>query len=318
MDNLWNSSGRFSRIHYIGNPQRVSTDYGKFRVWTRELYKQVHLHVNVTLCGMQKENDERCVNNSKKIEHAKRFLRGHWSFLGLGIRKEVVRNFRLQTWCILESNGDEKCCWISKIVLQYFDVPAICWEQFRSKGGGKTTIHYNGSIKILGLLLQMIIAVNQLSLYGAVADMIAELPVGQRAPGKPVASVSWKKDKKFFHIFFSQGNLLQKHEEEIVRGPEVVQTMFRRKFEMSRSWTILLYSSVTKRRRKPIILQRIYVASRSRRNNDECPPLFHAFSNSLIATVCLVSFQLHWHKKYRVRFISCFLSFLRLSSLIEW
>ena len=30
-------------------------------------------------------------------------------------------------------------------------------------------------------------SVNQLSLYGAVADMIQELPEDQRAPGRPVA-----------------------------------------------------------------------------------------------------------------------------------
>ena len=34
----------------------------------------------------------------------------------------------------------------------------------------------------------MIISVNQFNLYGAVADMIEELPVDQRAPGKPAAS----------------------------------------------------------------------------------------------------------------------------------
>ena len=34
----------------------------------------------------------------------------------------------------------------------------------------------------------MVISINQLSLYGAVADMIAELPVDQRVPVKPVAS----------------------------------------------------------------------------------------------------------------------------------
>ena len=33
----------------------------------------------------------------------------------------------------------------------------------------------------------MVISVNQLSLYGAVADLIEELPDDQRAPGKPVA-----------------------------------------------------------------------------------------------------------------------------------
>ena len=37
------------------------------------------------------------------------------------------------------------------------------------------------------LLLQMILSVNQLSLYGVVADMVEELPVGQGAPEKPAA-----------------------------------------------------------------------------------------------------------------------------------
>ena len=45
-----------------------------------------------------------------------------------------------------------------------------------------TTIQFNGRTENIELLLQMVISVNQLSLYGAVADMIAELPVGQRAP----------------------------------------------------------------------------------------------------------------------------------------
>ena len=58
----------------------------------------------------------------------------------------------------------------------------------RSKGGGgNTSIHFNGSTKNIELLLQMVISVNQLSLYGAVADMVAELPVGQRGSGKPKA-----------------------------------------------------------------------------------------------------------------------------------
>ena len=60
--------------------------------------------------------------------------------------------------------------------------------ELRSKESGKKSIHFNGSTQNIELLLQMVISVNQLSLYGAVADMIEELPVGQRALGKPVAS----------------------------------------------------------------------------------------------------------------------------------
>ena len=60
--------------------------------------------------------------------------------------------------------------------------------ELRSKEGGNTSIHFNRSTQNNELLLQIVISFNQLSLYGAVADMIEELPVGQRAPAKPAAS----------------------------------------------------------------------------------------------------------------------------------
>ena len=60
--------------------------------------------------------------------------------------------------------------------------------EFRSKESGKKSTHSNGSTQNIELLLQMVITVNQLSIFGAVADMIEELPVGRRALGKPVAS----------------------------------------------------------------------------------------------------------------------------------
>ena len=59
--------------------------------------------------------------------------------------------------------------------------------QLRSKGGGRTTIHFTASDEKVQLLLKMVISVNQLSLYGAVADLIEELPDDQRAPRKLVA-----------------------------------------------------------------------------------------------------------------------------------
>ena len=48
------------------------------------------------------------------------------------------------------------------------------------------TIHFTACDENVKLLLKMVISVNQLSLYGAVADLIKELPDDQRAPGKLV------------------------------------------------------------------------------------------------------------------------------------
>ena len=59
--------------------------------------------------------------------------------------------------------------------------------ELRSKASGKKSIHFNGSTQNIELLLQMFISVNQLSIFGAVADMIDELPVGQRVVVKPKA-----------------------------------------------------------------------------------------------------------------------------------
>ena len=110
------------------------------------------------------------------------------------------------SWCLdLKRSGTElamasqmdlgferrrKCCRISQdLVIRYSVAPSPLERgQFRSKVGGKTSVHFNGSTENIGLIFQMVISVNQLSLYGAAVEMMAELPVGQKALVKPVAS----------------------------------------------------------------------------------------------------------------------------------
>ena len=100
--------------------------------------------------------------------------------------------------------------------------------QLRSKQGGKTTIHFNGSTENIELLLQMVISVNQLSLYGALADMIAQLTIGQRAPEKPGASGELHKQEILTQPPLAelqaneerQGNLLQEYEQRFEKSSE--------------------------------------------------------------------------------------------------
>ena len=225
-----------------------------------------------------KGHDELCVNNSKTIkEYAKRFPRGHWSSLGPGSEKKW--------YGIYDGKPDVSWNRTAEKMLQNFKdsghpifrcTSTLERGQLRSKGGGKTTIHFNGSTENIELLLQIVISVNQLSLHGAVADMIAELPDDQIAPGKPVASgqLGWTRNyyTTFSRRIASQWRATGKPTArvrgtiwDIVRRPEVIQTMLRSRFEISRSWTILLCPSVTKRNRKSIFMPRVYVASRSKR-----------------------------------------------------
>ena len=57
--------------------------------------------------------------------------------------------------------------------------------EVRSKGGGKKSIHFNGSDENIELFLRKVISANQLSAHGAVADLCNELFEDFRALVKP-------------------------------------------------------------------------------------------------------------------------------------
>ena len=57
----------------------------------------------------------------------------------------------------------------------------------RSRGGGKKSIHFNGSDENIELLLRRVMSANQFSVYGAAADPCNELPEGFRASVKSEA-----------------------------------------------------------------------------------------------------------------------------------
>ena len=59
--------------------------------------------------------------------------------------------------------------------------------ELRSKVGGKKTIHFNGSEQNVELILRTVMSANQLSIYGAVADMCTEVSKDAMAQGKPEA-----------------------------------------------------------------------------------------------------------------------------------
>ena len=56
--------------------------------------------------------------------------------------------------------------------------------ELRSKGGRKTSIHFNGSDENIELLLRTVISANQLSVYGSIADLCNEVPKDPWAPGE--------------------------------------------------------------------------------------------------------------------------------------
>ena len=81
----------------------------------------------------------------------------------------------------------------------------------------KKTIHFNCSEETIDLILRTVISVNQLSIYGAVADLCRELSKNSRVSGKPDANEYSETIEILTELPFAdphtdaemQGNLLQ-------------------------------------------------------------------------------------------------------------
>ena len=104
-----------------------------------------------------------CVTNSQIVaEHAERFAHGHWSFLGRGSEK---KRYGTHTY---KRNGR----WnrVAKDTMLNFSDSGHA--VFR---GSSASRHFCGDDKTVEVVLRTIISINQLSIYGAVADMCDEL-----------------------------------------------------------------------------------------------------------------------------------------------
>ena len=118
------------------------------------------------------------------------------------------------------------------------------------------TIHFNGCDESIELILRTIISVNQLSIYGAVADLCKQLARDSSSQGKPAANENW--GSMVIPTEFPtantisqtdadvQGNLLPEYEQKWAELPEqqkIDQTLLRRWF-LAEYWqrTILRYT----------------------------------------------------------------------------
>ena len=196
---------------------------------------------------MQKVMMNHTTKNKKR--HSERVPRGHGSFWGHGSEKKWYGTD--------DCKADGSWNRTAEEMLQNFersDNPmfrcssALEKGELRCKRWVKTSIHLNVSTQNIQVLFQIVITVNQLSIHGAVAYIIEELPGGQKAPWKPAAPSQLEKQEILTQdpMKSDRENWYEQRFEKIVRRLEVIQTMFRPIFEIVRNWTNLPCSSVTK------------------------------------------------------------------------
>ena len=122
------------------------------------------------------------------LSFARRFGAGQWSFLGPGSEKK---------WYSIseDSPQGEWDKMAEKMMMVTFAesghpvfraTSPLSRGQLKSKGGGKLSIHYCADQDTITTVFRTITSVNQLSLYGAVAEMCEEYESFHDRTGKPV------------------------------------------------------------------------------------------------------------------------------------
>ena len=220
-----------------------------------------------------KGNKERCEYNSQTVaNYARKFPRGHWSFLEP--RSE-------QKWYgIYTDKPDGSWDRIAENMMSNFsDSGHPIFRELRSKGRGKKSIHFNGSNETIELLLRTVISANQLSVYGAVADLWNELSEGLRATVKPEAPDHLETMEIPTGIFNAETptnaqqrwNLVQEYErkfEHLSGDHKLSKTVLWCGSEACRTRTIPLYSS--NRRRTTVATSMLRIHDAPKWKGDPC------------------------------------------------
>ena len=136
-------------------------------------------------CGT-KDNEKECVANAKVVSsNAKKFGIGQWSFNGPGFEKKWYSMEEKSPQRILDHSADKMLLEFAESGCPIFRATTpLSRGNLKSKGHGKLSIHFTAHYPTIETSFRMIVFANQLSLYGAVANMCEEFESHQDRSGQ--------------------------------------------------------------------------------------------------------------------------------------
>ena len=177
----------FSGFNTLQRSEEVKSLMFEITRDTREFQRKDYIHVDVHSCG-SRDNEKECESNANLVSLcAKRFGAGQRSFIGPGSEKK---------WYSISEDGPqgewdkmaEKMMWeFAESGHPIFRATSpLSRGRLKSKGHRKLSIHYCADLETIETIFRIIISVNQLSLYGAVAEMCEEYETFHDRTGQPV------------------------------------------------------------------------------------------------------------------------------------
>ena len=114
------------------------------------------------------QNDENCISNAEKVKnYSKRFLPGHWTFLGPGSERDGAEAQKMDNGTVQPTKSYSN----SKETGHPINTATSALSRGTLKRRtGKSTIHFNGDFRKTELLFQTLNYENQVSIYAVVTN----------------------------------------------------------------------------------------------------------------------------------------------------
>ena len=158
------------RIHHVAAQSRSSRVTVEIEWNTREFYRKEHLHVDVQrhLMG-SKDNKIECESNAQLVSLFAKKIRSRTMVIS---RSWFSENSPQGGW---DKMAERMMVTLAESGHPVFRATSpLSRGVLKSKGGGKLSIHYCADQETITIVVCTITFVNQLSLYGAVAEMCEE------------------------------------------------------------------------------------------------------------------------------------------------
>ena len=142
---------------------------------------------NDVSCG-SKNNEKECLANAKLVSlYASRFGKGQWSFIGPGSEKKWYSISEDSPQGIWDKIAERMLLEFAESGCPIFRATTpLSRRRLKSKSHAKFSIHYCVDLETIETIFRKHVSANQLSLYGAVANMCEEFEAHHERTGRPV------------------------------------------------------------------------------------------------------------------------------------
>ena len=174
----WNSSGiYFPGFNTLQLSQEVQELLSKMSDQPKEFTGRIiFMSMFNDISWGSEDNKMECESNAHLISlFARRFGAGQWSFLGPGSEKKWYSISQDSLQGIFGKIAERMLLEFAESGCPIFRATSpLSRGQLKSKGGGKLSIHYCADQDTIETIFRIIVSANQLSLYGAVAEICEE------------------------------------------------------------------------------------------------------------------------------------------------